>query len=83
MEEQEEGLWAPKGKGTPQEDQESTNLHLRGLSESEPPTKEHAQAGPRPPSHMKQMCSLAFMWVLNNWSWGYPKSCCLCIEYVF
>jgi hypothetical protein len=49
MGEQEEGLWAPKGKGTPQEDQESTNLHPWGLSESEPPTKEHAQAGPRPP----------------------------------
>jgi hypothetical protein len=20
------------------------------------------------------MCSLAFMWVLKNWNWGYPKS---------
>ena len=49
MGEQEEGLWAPKGKGTLQEDQESTNLHPWGLSESQPPTKDHAQAGPRPP----------------------------------
>ena len=23
------------------------------------------------------MCSLVCMWVLNNWSQGYPKSCCL------
>ena len=28
------------------------------------------------------MCSLVFMWVLNNWSGGYPKSCCLYVGYV-
>ena len=38
---------APKGIGTPQEDQQS-QLTL-WLSESEPPTKEHTQAGPKPP----------------------------------
>ena len=29
------------------------------------------------PAHMQQMCSLVFMWDLNNWHKGYPKSCCL------
>jgi hypothetical protein len=28
------------------------------------------------------MCNLVFKWVLNNWSKGYPKSCCLPIGYV-
>jgi hypothetical protein len=31
---------------------ESTNLNPWGLSETEPPTKEQAQAGPRSPAHM-------------------------------
>jgi len=29
------------------------------------------------PTHRQQKCSLVFMWVSNNWSMGYPKSCCL------
>jgi hypothetical protein len=32
-------------------------------------------------AHM-EMCSLVFMWVLNNWNRDYPKSCCLSIGYV-
>jgi hypothetical protein len=28
------------------------------------------------------MCSSVFTWVSNNWSRGYPKSCCLSVEYV-
>ena len=28
------------------------------------------------------MCNLTFMWVLNNWSGGYPKGCCLSVGYV-
>jgi hypothetical protein len=48
---------------------ESTNLDPWGLSESEPPNKEH-RLDLGLPAHMKQMCSLAFMWVLNNWSRG-------------
>ena len=28
------------------------------------------------------MCSLVFMQVLNNWSRGYPRSCCLRVGYV-
>ena len=31
---------------------------------------------------MKQMYNLVFMWVLNNWSRDYPKSCCLSMGYV-
>lgn len=31
---------------------ESTNLDPWGLSKTEPPTKEHAQAGPMSPVHM-------------------------------
>ena len=28
------------------------------------------------------MCNLVFVWVLNNWNRGYPKSCCLSVGYV-
>ena len=31
---------------------------------------------------MKQMYNLVFMWVLNYWSRGYPKSYCLYVGYV-
>jgi hypothetical protein len=31
---------------------------------------------------MKQMCSLTFMWVMNNQCRGYPKGCCLSVGYV-
>ena len=34
------------------------------------------------PSHMQQMCSLTFMWVLNNQNRVYPKCCCLYMGYV-
>ena len=33
-------------------------------------------------AHVQQMCSLAFMWDLNNWNRGYPKSCCLYVGYI-
>ena len=42
---------------------ESIHLDPWGLPETEPPTKEWAWAGPRPPAHMSQMCSLIFIWV--------------------
>jgi hypothetical protein len=43
-------LRALKGLGTPQEDQQTQpTWTLGGLSETEPPTKEHTQARPRPP----------------------------------
>ena len=28
------------------------------------------------------MCILAFLWVLNNWNRGYPKSCSLYMGYI-
>jgi hypothetical protein len=71
-----------KGMGTPQEDQESTNLNPWGSQESEPPTKEHTQAGPRPSHSYVQMCSLTFVWFLSNLSGGYGKICCLPLGYV-
>ena len=43
---------------------ESSNLSPWGLTETEPPTKEHACVGPRPPTHLQQIYSLVFMWVL-------------------
>lgn len=42
---------------------ESTNLGPRGLTETEPPTKDHARTGPRSPAHIEQMHSLVFVWI--------------------
>jgi hypothetical protein len=39
----------------------SNNMGSLGLIETEPPTKEHAWTGPRPPIYWLQMCSLDFM----------------------
>ena len=41
-------------------------IHDTWDSESELPTKEHTQAGPRPLCTYVAECSLVFMWVLNN-----------------
>ena len=41
-----------EGSRTPQEDPESTNQRPWQLTEPEPPTREHAGAGPRPPTHL-------------------------------
>ncbi|EDM10889.1 rCG63609 [Rattus norvegicus] len=38
---------------------ESTNLGPRELIETEPPTKEHARAGPKPPTHLKWKYNLS------------------------
>ena len=40
---------------------ESINLDPWRLLETEPPTKEHTWAGPRDPTHIKEVCSLVFM----------------------
>ena len=42
-------MQALTGIGTPREDQQRQLTWTLRLSESELPTKEHAQAGPRPP----------------------------------
>ena len=42
-----------EGSRTAQDDPtESTHLGPWGLTETEPPTKEHAEVGPRPPTHL-------------------------------
>ena len=51
-------------KDTTRRPAEPTNLGPWRLTETKPPTKEHTWAGPRPPTHMYQMCSLVFIWVL-------------------
>lgn len=61
---------------------ESTNLDPWDSQETEPQNKKHTQAGPRPPARMQQIWNLVFMWVPKNWSWSYPKSSCLSVEYV-
>ena len=52
-----------EGSGT-RKPKESTNLGPWGLTEIEPPMKEHKWGTHRHPPHKEQMCSLVFMWVL-------------------
>lgn len=49
-------------KDTTKRPTEPINLGPWGLTKAEPLTKEHPLAGPRLPTHMKQMYSLVFMW---------------------
>jgi hypothetical protein len=72
MEELGKELSTSKQIGTPQEDQQSTNLDPWGLSKTQPPNKEHTEAGPRPPAHVKQMCISVSVWVPNNWNGDCP-----------
>jgi hypothetical protein len=51
MEELGKELRDPKQIGTTQEDQQLIKLDPWGISESEPPTKEHTWAGFRPHKH--------------------------------
>ena len=51
---------------------ESTNL-----SETEPPTKEHIWAAPRPPWSYVADVQLGLHVDLEQLEQGYPKSCCL------
>ena len=57
------GLRELEESRTPQEDLQSTNLCPWGLTETEPPTKEHTGAGPGPITHLYQMFRVVFMWV--------------------
>jgi hypothetical protein len=50
-------------KDTTRKPTESTNLGLQGLTETEPPTKEHICDRLKPSTHMELMCSIVFMWV--------------------
>jgi hypothetical protein len=67
MKELGKGLLASEGRGRKSiRPSESANLDSRRLSETEPPTKEHIQDGPRPPPYMEYMCYSDFMWVLQQ-----------------
>jgi hypothetical protein len=48
---------------------------------TEPPTKEHTQAGPRSPYSYVADVQLKLHVGLNNWKRCYPKSCCLPVGY--
>ena len=61
---------------------ESTNLDSWGSQRMSHQPKNIHRLNLGLPVHMLQMCSLTFMWVLNNFSVGYPKSCCLYVGYV-
>ena len=79
MEVQEEGLWALKGIGTLQDGQQSQLINQRLTHQLQNVHKLDLGL----PTHMWQMWNLIFMPILNNWNEGYPKSCCLSVEYVF
>jgi hypothetical protein len=59
-----------------------TNLGLTRLSESEPPTKEHTQAGPRPPNTYVADVKFGHHVETKQLEWYYPRSCCLHEGYV-
>jgi hypothetical protein len=50
-----------EGYRAPQEDLVSTNLSPWELKDTEPPIKEHSEAGPTTPIYLQQMCNLVFM----------------------
>jgi hypothetical protein len=85
MKEYEEGLWAQKGIGTLQEDQQSQLTWTQGALRDWTTNQRRANmAGPRPlHTYVADVCAaVAFMWVWNNCTRGYPKSCCLYEGYV-
>ena len=49
-----EGDYNPIGRPTV-----STNLYLWELPQTEPPTKEHVWAGPRPPAHVVERAAMS------------------------
>lgn len=51
------------------------------LSETEPQTKEHTEAVPRPPCTYTADVQLGLP-VTPELEWSYPKSCCLFLGYV-
>ena len=77
-------MWAPKGIGTPQEHQQrkSTNLDPWGSQSLNHQPKNIHGLNLGLFTHMKQMCRLVFVWVLNNWNRGYPQSSFLYVGYV-
>ena len=51
---------------------ELTNLDICEISETEPPTKEHTQAGPRTLAHMEQTCNSISMCITQPQEQGSP-----------
>jgi hypothetical protein len=74
----------PKGIGTPQEDQQNqltwTPGTLRDWTANQRAYTGWTYLGL--PAHIQQVFHLVFMWVLNNWNRGCPKSYCLYVRYV-
>lgn len=80
MEEEEEGLWAQKRVGTLQDN--STNLDYWGCQRlNHQPKGEHTQARPRPRHTHVDDVQLGLHVGLEQLDRGYPKSCCLYMEY--
>jgi hypothetical protein len=71
-----------KGIETLQEGQQSQQTWTLGLSETEPSTKVHTWAGPRPPHMYVADMQLGLHVEPNNWHTINFKSCCLFIGYV-
>jgi hypothetical protein len=63
---------------------ESTNLGPGplGLSENEPPTRQHMWTPTQPPCIYVAGVLLTSMLILNHWNRAIPQSCCLSVKYV-
>ena len=72
MEELREGLRAPKRIGMPQKEQQSQlTWALVGSQKLNHQPKSIHSLDLGLPEHMSQVCSLVFMWILNNWNGAY------------
>jgi hypothetical protein len=81
-------LWKSRGriegarrvKGSTNRPTEPANLGPWGLTETEPPTKEHAWTGPRPP--YTYVADVQLSGSLNNWSGHclWLRLCCLPLD---
>ena len=79
MEEQEKRLW-PQGNGNSTgSPADSTNLDPWGSPRLNYQPKNIHRLDLDLPAHIQQMCSLVFLWVLNNRTWGCPKRFCLTV----
>jgi len=77
LEELGDGLRNLEGIGIPQGSQQNKLTWPLGVPETEPPTKEQAQAGP---SFSLHICIRYEAWSPNNWSRSWPWLCCLPVD---
>jgi hypothetical protein len=85
MEELWEGTEDPEGnRNSTGRPTESTNLDPWGSQRlnQQPKSTQGLDLALPPPHRCSRVYSLVFMWVPNNWSRSYPKSCCLYVGYV-